>query len=470
MPLTVHLDCVTPLSLTHSLTPRVVPVVLLNTAATLLQHHASTTAAETAAAGVAVTTANGTSTTTSTRTTTSSSTKTSLPTGEVLGVVHAACTAAACVSRCWPVLQKVAVQQEELCDALAECHPPAGVFAGLTTVCWQQYTLPAEVRLPVLPLLQLVVKLIWQLQPPWQQRPAALSQQDGGVGGSTTLGVCPATAASAASGASTLEPAADSSSSTSKQILSPEAGECIDCLLEVLTAASKLPWETQHTHTARHRQTKQQGTTSSSVNTAAHRTLHLNAAGGGENNDDDDGSSSSSSVESVGEVDAQLVAEAWQQECQPVAAAVEACLRTAGQVAAAADGTLDWKPGGLVVAPQQQQQQTAAAAAPQRKAQRHPSAVALGSCLASLCAPFGRPGPLVAAAAAAPPGGQEQQQMFSLLVSKLKVLLYNPASKKASLIAMHPIEQVRPLGWRLLSAESGTDKDTTGVVAVHTLI
>jgi hypothetical protein len=49
----------------------------------------------------------------------------------------------------------------------------------------------------------------------------------------------------------------------------------------------------------------------------------------------------------------------------------------------------------------------------------------------------------VAAAAAAEPGGPEQQQLFALYVSKLKVLLYNPASKKASLIAMHPMEQVR---------------------------
>jgi hypothetical protein len=49
---------------------------------------------------------------------------------------------------------------------------------------------------------------------------------------------------------------------------------------------------------------------------------------------------------------------------------------------------------------------------------------------------------LVAAAAAAPPGGPEQQQLFALFVSKLKVLMYNPASKKASLIAMHPMEQV----------------------------
>jgi hypothetical protein len=49
---------------------------------------------------------------------------------------------------------------------------------------------------------------------------------------------------------------------------------------------------------------------------------------------------------------------------------------------------------------------------------------------------------LVAAAAAAEPGGLAQQQLFALYVSKLKVLLYNPASKKASLIAMHPIEQV----------------------------
>jgi hypothetical protein len=48
----------------------------------------------------------------------------------------------------------------------------------------------------------------------------------------------------------------------------------------------------------------------------------------------------------------------------------------------------------------------------------------------------------VAAAAAAAPGGPEQQQLFALLTSKVKVLLYNPGSKKAGLIAMHPIEQV----------------------------
>lgn len=377
---------------------RVVPVVLLNTAAGLLQRQAAAAAA-------------GTDTTAVTSTTTTSNSS-KLTARQELDVVHAACAAAACVSRCWPVLQKVAEQQEELVDLLAECHPPAGVYAGLTSVCWRPYTLPTEVRLPVLPLLQLVVKLIWQLQPAWQQQqqsvmlPMQPPQQQQGVGAP----------------AATLDPG---SSSSRGQILSPVSGECLDSLLEVLTAVSKLPWGPHHEpHT--------------------HTSHNLNLL--------DDAASDSSSVQSAGDVDALLVAEAWKQECQPVAAAVEACLRTAGQVAAAADGAADWKPRGLssstttassiVTPPGANESLSAAAAAAGPKVQRHPSAVALGSCLASLCAPFGCPGPLVAAAAAAEPGGPAQQQLFALYVSKLKVLLYNPASKKASLIAMHPIEQV----------------------------
>lgn len=237
-------------------------------------------------------------------------------------------------------------------------------------------------------------------------------------------------------------PNSSSISSSSSQILSPVSGECLDSLLEVLTAVSKLPWEPHHHH---HHHQQQPHSAQGGVRDQVGATEGVTAL--------DDAASDSSSTQSVGDVDAHLVAEAWQQECEPVAAAVEACLRTAGQVAAAADGALDWKPGGLssssssaALAAAGAAASGSAAGAVVRKAQRHPSAVALGSCLASLCAPFGRPGPLVAAAAAAAPGGPEQQQLFALFVSKLKVLLYNPASKKASLIAMHPIEQVRACG------------------------
>jgi len=385
---------------------RVVPVVLLNTAACLLQRQTNLTAAASP----------GNTSTTSSGTTSGSSSSRRVVSSEELQVVHAACTAAACVSRCWPVLQKVAAQQEELCDLLAECQPPSGVFAGLTTVCWKPYTLPEEVRLPVLPLLQLVVKLIWQLQPPWQQPPPQQQQQQQQLGTSGCL-------------LSVLQQRLDSNRGHGQgvQVLSPVSGECLDSLLEVLTAVSKLPWE-QHTATV--------------APTRAKAAAMGPADGAGSDSDDSEGSAAA--------VDAHLVAQAWQQECQPVAAAVEACLRTAGQVAAAADGALDFPPAGLASCRGLVASSAAAAAggagqggpAGQVKVQRHPSAVALGSCLASLCAPFGRPGPLVAAAAAAAPGGPEQQQLFALLLSKLKVLLYNPASKKAGLLAMHPIEQV----------------------------
>jgi hypothetical protein len=403
---------------------RVVPVVLLNTAAGLLQQHSNVNPAAAANAS-----------SDSTQHPSNAADSNGRPIDGItpadeLQIVHAACTAAACVSRCWPVLQKVAEQQEELVDLLAECHPPAGVYAGLTTVTWRPYTLPTEVRLPVLPLLQLVVKLIWQLQPPWQQQRPQHSELP-------EMPQLPPTQQQLQQLQQLTGSSSDATAPSRTQILSPVSGECMDSLLEVLTAASKLPWEPHHPHShqGHHAHT--------GLGPAVHGTgfplKPSNRAAGS-----DDGSEGS-----IGDVDAELVAEAWRQECQPVAAAVEACLRTAGQVAAAADGALDWKPGGLHSATRNGssalEARAAGAAAADgavQKVQRHPSAVALGSCLASLCAPFGRPGPLVAAAAAALPGGPEQQQLFALFVSKLKVLMYNPASKKASLIAMHPMEQV----------------------------
>lgn len=413
---------------------RVVPVVLLNTAASLLQRQAGTSEKKEASGPDNSSSSGG-----------GQRSGEKLSAREELRVVHSACMAAACVSRCWPVLQKVAEQQEELVRLLAECHPPAGVYAGLTSVTWRPYTLPTEVRLPVLQLLQLVVKLIWQLQPTWQQQ----QQQQGAV---LVDGLAAETVSNSHAAAAVAAPISSiASSSSGSQILSPVSGECLDSLLEVLTAVSKLPWEPHHElHSHTHRDHDHSHGVGHSV-----RDLESERGPTSERGLDD-AASETSSVQSVGDVDAHLVAEAWQQECQPVAAAVEACLRTAGQVAAAADGALDWKPGGLLssrsatagahgtTAPAAAAgaHGVTAAGAGVPKVQRHPSAVALGSCLASLCAPFGRPGPLVAAAAAAQPGGPEQQQLFALYISKLKVLLYNPSSKKASLIAMHPIEQV----------------------------
>jgi hypothetical protein len=184
-------------------------------------------------------------------------------------------------------------------------------------------------------------------------------------------------------------------------VLSLQAGECLDAMLEVLTAVSRLPWEPQQAG---------QGSGSSSFTSSG-----SGASSSGSSSSSDDGTHAALTSH---EEEAAMVGAAWRAMCQPVAAAVEACIRTAGQVAAAAGG------------------------APKHLVQRHPSAVALGSCLAALCAPYGRAGPLVAAAAAAPAGAAEQRQLFALLASEVKVLLLDPGSKKASLIAMHPIEQV----------------------------
>jgi hypothetical protein len=57
-----------------------------------------------------------------------------------------------------------------------------------------------------------------------------------------------------------------------------------------------------------------------------------------------------------------------------------------------------------------------------------------------MCAPIGRPGPLVAAVGACEAGGHAQLQLFALLTSKIKLMMTDTSGRK-ELIAMHPIEQ-----------------------------
>jgi hypothetical protein len=76
----------------------------------------------------------------------------------------------------------------------------------------------------------------------------------------------------------------------------------------------------------------------------------------------------------------------------------------------------------------------------ERQSMLHPATVALGSCLASMCAPIGRPGPLVTAVGACEPGSPAQLQLFALLASKIKLMMTDTSGRK-ELIAMHPIEQ-----------------------------
>ncbi|KAF8065955.1 hypothetical protein HT031_003016 [Scenedesmus sp. PABB004] len=323
-----------------------------------------------------------------------------------LALIDAAAAAAAASARSWPVLQRVAAVQGSRRGSLDGGAPPAGVFfAGLTSVRWQEeHAPPDDAHLPVQEVLQLLCHLTHELLAP-QQRTA------------------PAAAAAAAAAAERDAAGGDGGEGQQQQqVMGPVTRSALIHLLEVLTAASKLPWEAG----------AQPHSDSDDDHHAAHHRHHHHKPAG------------------ACERDMRHVAAAWRAMCRPVAAAVEACLRAAGASSAAAAAAT--AAAAAAAPPPPRSQLTAllggaspfapAAAALPPGVGAAPSArgtVVLGSCLAALCAPLGRAGPLVAAAADAPVGGAAQLELFALLLSEIKLLLADASRRE--LIAMHPIEQ-----------------------------
>jgi hypothetical protein len=222
----------------------------------------------------------------------------------------------------------------------------------------------------------------------------------------------------------------------SRAPLSPRTREALWGLLEVLTAVSKLPWavedaaaDTQHRQQHHHY-------------LSSHRDVHSSEAaahGGGLDGDGLQAAASSRRLRRTRanrqqQLDALYTAEAWRAMCQPVAAAVEAVLRgCSGTSAVVSRGAARGRGSVLQAAAGQ-------GLGRERQSVLHPATVALGSCLASMCAPIGRPGPLVAAVGACEAGSHAQLQLFALLTSKIKLMMTDTSGRK-ELIAMHPIEQ-----------------------------
>lgn len=416
----------------------------------------------------------------------------SCSTPSMLEMVVAACAAAAYSARCWPVLQKVAAVQE---PSFSLGGAPSGVFSGLSMVYWRQYELEnPEMHLPVQEVLQLVVQVIQQLfgqcsqqlqQPPLLLGAKSTQQHLEGAGAAVlaTLeaadkqqqpdqhsiesvvckapanGVAKAAAADGPLAAGVGEPAAvdaaavvlkSSSGATeakqalpeaaaatagstaaaaadtagilgtaiipSRPPLSPRSREALWGLLEVLTAVSKLPWDVEPaaSHKVHHKHSSSlAAAVSRGPASRAGRTLKQQ------------------------QLDRLYTGEAWRATSQAVAAAVEAVLRSCSGTSAVIPAAPKHGAGStenLLLA------SAGLVSGRERHQMLHPATVALGSCLASMCAPLGQPGPLVAAVGAAEPGSAAQLQLFALLASKIKLMLTDTSGRK-ELIAMHPIEQ-----------------------------
>jgi hypothetical protein len=251
-------------------------------------------------------------------------------------------------------------------------------------------------------------------------------------------------AASAAAGANPASSTVAAAAPPSRAPLSPRTREALWGLLEVLTAVSKLAWEPEETAAAaaagaqhdmqhhHHHHHHHHHRDSSHVADAAGALSSLHAAAGVVAAASKQQPRSSCSRQQ--QLDALYTAEAWRAMSQPVAAAVEAVLRScSGTSAVVPKGST--KSSGMLL-------QAAAGQwlGKERQSVLHPATVALSSCLASMCAPIGRPGPLVAAVAVSEPGSLAQLQLFALLTSKIKLMMTDTSGRK-ELIAMHPIEQ-----------------------------
>uniref|UniRef100_A0A383VTG2 MYND-type domain-containing protein n=1 Tax=Tetradesmus obliquus TaxID=3088 RepID=A0A383VTG2_TETOB len=244
----------------------------------------------------------------------------------------------------------------------------------------------------------------------------------------------------------------------SRAPLSPRTREALWGLLEVLTAVSKLPWEPdaaaaaaaataadslQHEHHHHHHHHHHHADIHQHI--AADDDAHLHGGGLMGVHTAAAAAAAADSLRPLRtrrsrqqQMDALYTAAAWRAMCRPVAAAVEAVLRSCSGTSAVVPRTAARGTGMLL-------QAAAAAAAGQwhgreRQSVLHPATVALSSCLASTCAPLGRPGPLVAAVAGSAPCSTPQLQLFALLASKIKLMMTDTSGRK-ELFAMHPIEQ-----------------------------